>query len=70
VKWLIWSNEHSAWWAPNSCGYVKERSKAGRYELMDALTIVADANQHLPDNAAPDETMVAENVVVVRRGEP
>lgn len=33
--WLIWSNEHNAWWAPNSLGYTPSITKAGRYTLED-----------------------------------
>ena len=30
-EYLIWSHEHTAWWAPNAQGYVKEVKDAGRY---------------------------------------
>ena len=36
-KWLIWSNEHNAWWAPNGRGYVQNRTEAGRYTLAEAM---------------------------------
>jgi len=55
MKWLVWSNEHDAWWAPNHNGYVRRRAEAGRYEFDDALAIVTDANWGLADVA--DETM-------------
>lgn len=37
--WLIWSNEHSAWWAPNGRGYTNRTAEAGRYPFMEALGI-------------------------------
>lgn len=54
--WLIWSREHGAWWAANSMGYTKDRSRAGRYEFHAALEIVVSANQCLRDDE-PNESM-------------
>lgn len=54
--WLIWSNEHNAWWAPNERGYTTSREKAGRYEYYKALEIVRAANIRNGDR--PMETMV------------
>lgn len=58
LEWLIWSNEHGAWWGPGHRGYVTKRSEAGRYTYDTALQIVAGANAHLPDDAEPYEAMV------------
>jgi hypothetical protein len=44
MKYLIWSNEHEAWWGPGECGYVTVISKAGRYPLERAGQIVKQAN--------------------------
>lgn len=41
---LIWSIEHTAWWAPNSWGYVQTALEAGRFSRAEAERIVADAN--------------------------
>lgn len=57
--WLIWSNEHKAWWAPDGNGYVRDRANAGLYEFEDALQIVADANRGLTHE--PNEAMVPDN---------
>ena len=38
-KYYIWSNEHKAWWRPNSRGYTNHVSAAGEYSLKEALTI-------------------------------
>ena len=46
--YLVWSHEHSAWWGPGGCGYVRRVSQAGRYTKADALTICADG---IPGNA-------------------
>ena len=34
--WLVWSNEHRAWWGPNNSGYDTDIASAGRYTLEDA----------------------------------
>lgn len=39
-KVLIWSNEHSAWWRPNSQGYAINLACAGLYERAEAEEIV------------------------------
>ena len=31
VNYLIWSNEHRAWWRPNAKGYTVHIKTAGRY---------------------------------------
>lgn len=35
--WLVWSNEHTAWWGPNNAGYYTDIGSAGRYTLEDAI---------------------------------
>jgi len=57
-SWLIWSNEHDAWWSPNANGYTKQRSQAGRYGRQEAIEICKDANSHCSDVDEPSETMV------------
>jgi hypothetical protein len=42
--YLIWSNEHNAWWGPGRMGYVIEPSLAGRYTLKEATQICENAN--------------------------
>lgn len=44
MKYLIWSIEHKAWWRPNSFGYTRTLSEAGRYEEEKARLIVNRAN--------------------------
>ena len=41
--WLIWSNQHGAWWKPNRRGYTQTLEFAGRYPLQDALEVVSKA---------------------------
>jgi hypothetical protein len=43
TAFLIWSNEHHAWWRENESGYTQHIDEAGRYDLEDADRIVAEA---------------------------
>lgn len=52
-RYVIWSEEHGAWWRPGRHGYTRELSKAGRYSKADADQIVA--NKHLPSFVPFDE---------------
>lgn len=54
MKFLIWSNEHGAWWRPNSCGYTKDQSDAGQYDLQEATDICLSANR---GDRFPEETI-------------
>jgi hypothetical protein len=50
--WLIWSNEHRAWWGPGRHGYTTLTDRAGRYSRQEAAEIVGQANivPRLPPN--------------------
>ena len=37
----IWSNEHNAWWRPNSCGYTVNWYRAGIYSAAEGKEIVS-----------------------------
>lgn len=58
-QWLIWSNEHFAWWRPNSLGYTTDISRAGRYDETEATAICDGANRYLRAGASPNEVMIA-----------
>jgi hypothetical protein len=46
AEWLIWSDEHGAWWMPNASGYTRKLSDAGRYSLEQATKICITANRY------------------------
>ena len=48
-SWIIWSNEHYAYWAPNECGYRTHIDEAGRYTFKEALRICNSANYKSED---------------------
>ena len=45
ARWLIWSEEHGAWWMPDRRGYTRILRKAGRYSLEQARELVEAANE-------------------------
>ena len=61
--WLIWSNEHHAYWAPERCGYTKSANAAGRYQFSEAIEICRDARIATNDDAPPPETMLREDCI-------
>lgn len=56
--YLVWSNEHRAWWRANSCGYTKQVSDAGRYSREQAIEI--SRGRGWPTKGIPDEVPVSE----------
>jgi hypothetical protein len=41
--YLIWSNEHRAWWKTGGWGYSTGLATAGRFTKQDAMRICRDA---------------------------
>lgn len=56
--YLIWSNQHRAWWRPNSQGYTTHLLSAGRYEKAEALSICSMGRDGWRDKEPPDEIPV------------
>ena len=58
--YLIWSNEHRAWWNPNSSGYTTSSSAAGRYTRDEALKICFSSRDGWSGDGNPDEIPLRE----------
>lgn len=56
-EYLVWSNEHQAWWGAHERGYISIISQAGRYSRAKAERICLHANAHL-GGKEPNEVMV------------
>lgn len=59
--YLVWSNQHRAWWHPNSAGYTTHVHAAGRYSREEAMSISStsrDGWRHPED--VPEELAIAE----------
>lgn len=61
--WLVWSNEHRAWWAAESKGYATHVCDAGRYTLRVANRICDPRNV---TKGVPDEVIVPSPELVER----
>lgn len=59
-RYLIWSNEHRAWWRPNHASYTVHAEQAGRYTHEEALRICAGARDGWRPGEPPPEIPVAE----------
>lgn len=59
-KYLIWSNEHRAWWGPNNAGYTTSLQRAGRYSRNDAIRTCAFARDGWSAGDIPSEIPVLE----------
>lgn len=57
-EYLVWSNEHRAWWGPNNAGYYGSIDAAGRYTRADALKICVNARGGRRYNENPSEIPV------------
>lgn len=59
LMFLIWSNEHNAWWRPNSRGYTDFAKAAGVYSFEEARGISWQGRDGWhKDGEAPDELVV------------
>lgn len=66
-RYLIWSNEHKAWWGPNSQGYTTCMQRAGRYSREAAISICNGANYGWDEDSNPLELPVLEEVALELR---
>ncbi len=57
MKYLIWSNEHSAWWMPRQEGYTTHWLKAGVYTEAEAINICRSATMGCKVVLPPPEMM-------------
>ena len=58
ATYVIWSNEHRAWWGPDRRGYCSRLADAGRYDRESALGVCIGARGGRRYNDNPSEVMV------------
>jgi hypothetical protein len=58
ANYVVWSNEHAAWWGPKHCGYYTHLSSAGRYTRSDAIGICKGARGGRAFNKNPSEVPI------------
>lgn len=56
--YVVWSNEHRAWWGPNRAGYCTSLDQAGRYSREAALSICDGARGGRQYNDNPSEVPI------------
>lgn len=59
-KYLVWSNEHRAWWGPDECGYTRIIERAGRYDRDKAFIISSKRGGGWQREENPDEIAIPE----------
>lgn len=57
-NYLVWSNEHRAWWRADSSGYTRNVAQAGLYTRDDAISISHKARDGWEPGDLPDEIPV------------
>jgi hypothetical protein len=62
--YLVWSNEHRAWWKPEERGYTRKVSRAGRYSREVAFKIAATRGGGWPVDGNPYEIAIPERDAV------
>lgn len=59
--YLVWSNQHRAWWRANSHGYTDNVKSAGRYSRAEAISISFQGRDGWDSpKGVPDELAIAE----------
>ena len=59
TDYLVWSNEHHAWWRHKSQGYARNILEAGRYTRAEAVDIADKSRDGWEVDRRPDEIAVA-----------
>lgn len=59
TRYLVWSNEHNAWWRANSQGYSRSILGAGIYSREEAIDIADKSRNGWSVAERPDEIAVA-----------
>lgn len=59
MNYLIWSNEHGAWWRPGSFGYTSDIAEAGRYGKDEATRICTSFHAPRPEGVAHEVMVLA-----------
>lgn len=59
-QYLVWSNEHHAWWGPEERGYTRIIERAGRYTRSQAMTIASRRGGGWQTESNPYEIAIPE----------
>ncbi len=53
-SWIVWSNEHEAWWGSNRSGYYENVADAGRYTYAEAVEICKSRSECVHPSLPPE----------------
>jgi hypothetical protein len=59
MRYIIWSEEHNAWWRDDKMGYTHSIIYAGRFEQREACEIVKTGNRFLDPGDEPPLNEIA-----------
>ncbi len=62
--WVIWSNEHIAFWKPNHGGYCYKVENAGRYSFEKAREICKSGNYPSDETGYPIGRLADRKIVI------
>lgn len=63
-KYLVWSNEHGAWWRQYAHGYTLDFNEAGRFTRMEAIKY-STARDQRPGERLPELPILEDDVKAV-----
>lgn len=69
-QYLIWSNEHRCWWAPEERGYTQCVERAGRYSRTQAIDIAGTGRGGWSKGQNPGEIAILEADAVEQSTHP
>ena len=69
-QYLIWSNEHRAWWAPERQGYTQSVDRAGRYSRAEAMDTAGAGRGGWSKGKNPGEIAILEADAVEQSTHP
>lgn len=73
-SYLVWSNEHRAWWRPNNSGYTIHFEQAGRYSRDEAIknsqTRSREEGEPMPEIAIAEQDVIECRIITHPAGVP
>ena len=58
MSYLVWSTEHHGWWKKSRHGYTTRTDLAGQFTMMEAHSIVMNANRFQKPGETPNEILM------------
>jgi hypothetical protein len=62
--YVIWSEEHGAWWRPKASGYTHFLRQAGRYTQAQVEVVVEEANRIIDPESGFDRERTFNEIAI------